>query len=252
MGVITLTTDFGDSIYHAILKAVILKNSPNTKLITISNKIEQFNIKQAIFFLENTYYYFPDNTVHLVVVDPGVGSDRKGIIIKTKNYYFVGPDNGVFSFLKEQDVEKVLEITYKPQNISFTFHGRDIFAPVASKLLKDKDIKKLGEEIKWKDTFTSRFVHTTNREIIFIDDFGNIFLDIKYDEFIRIVKNKKFQIIFKNKKFEKINKFYYEVKKGEFLLLVNSLGYLEIAVREGSAKDVLNAKVGDKYEIKID
>ncbi len=250
--IVTITTDFGESIYSAILKAVILNYSKSVNIVTISNNVEKFNIKQAKFFIENTYFYFPQDTIHLCVVDPGVGSNRKGIILKTEKYYFVGPDNGVFSFLKEDEIIKCYEITYKPKKMSFTFHGRDIFAPIVGKIINREDIENFAKNISWGDTITSKYNERTDREVIYIDDFGNIFLDLKYTDFIKFVKNKPFKLIFKNKVFEKLNRFYYEVKKNEVLLLVNSLGYLEIAVREGNAKNVLNAKVGDKYEIKID
>ncbi len=250
--IVTITTDFGESIYLSILKAVILNYSKSVRIENISNNIDKFNIKQASFFVENSYFYFPEETIHLCVVDPGVGSNRKGIIIKTDKYFFVGPDNGVFSFLKKDEIVDCYEITYKPEKISFTFHGRDIFAPVVGKILRRESFKNFARNISWKDTFTSKYTGRTKREVIYIDDFGNIFLDLKYTEFKQLVKNKPFKLIFKNKVFEKLNRFYYEVGKNEVLLLVNSLGYLEIAVREGNAKNVLNAKVGDKYEIKID
>ena len=252
MSVITITTDFGDSIYSAILKAVIINKNENLKIVTISNNVEKYNIKQAKFFLENSYFYFPENTVHLCVVDPGVGSERKGIVIKTEKYWFVGPDNGVFSFLKSNEVISCYEIIYKPKKLSYTFHGRDIFAPVASMIVNKDDLKFILKEIQWKDTFTSKFRFQKEREVIYIDDFGNIVLDIKYSEFKELVGDKRFKIIYKNKVFEKLNRFYYEVNKGELLLLVNSLDYIEIAQREGNAKNVLKAEVGDRYEIKID
>ena len=252
MSIITITTDFGNSIFSAILNAVILKEYPRANIQIISNNIEKFSIKNAIFYLENSYFYFPENTVHLCVVDPGVGSNRRGLIINTEKYWFVGPDNGVFSFINSNKIKSCYEIIYKPESWSYTFHGRDIFAPVAAKIAKGINVREIGKEIKWEETITSKFKFNSLREVIFIDDFGNIFLDLKYEDLKKIVGNKKFKIIFKEKVFEKLRKFYYEVEKGDLLLLVNSLDYLEIAQREGNAKNVLNAKVGDKYEIKID
>ena len=252
MSIITITTDFGNSIYSAILKAVIIKINPSVMIFEITNNVDKFNTKQASFFLENSYFYFPKNSIHLCVVDPGVGSNRKGIVIKTEKYWFVGPDNGVFSFLSENEIEECYKINYRPENISFTFHGRDIFAPVAAMISKSKNFKKYLKRIKWNETETSKYRVSPIREVVFIDDFGNIVLDLKYNLFKDLVKDKKFKLIFKDKVFEKLRRFYYEVKKGELLLLVNSLGYLEIAQREGNAKEVLNAKVGDRYEIKID
>ena len=252
MYTVTLTTDFGDSIFPPIIEAVLLKINPNLKIIVISHKINKFNIKQAKFFLENTYHYFPKNTIHLCVVDPEVGSDRKGLIVETEKYFFVGPDNGVFSFLDKKKIKNLFEITYYPSNCSYTFHGRDIFAPVAGWISLGEKIDNYARKISFEECATfSKIEIKTNREVIYIDDFGNIFLDLKYEDFKKIVGDKKFTLIYKNKVFNKINKFYSEVKKGELLLLVNSLGYLEIAVREGNAQKLLNSKIGDRYEIKI-
>ncbi len=251
MYTLTLTTDFGNSLFPAILKGVLLKINPSLKIITISNSIEKFNIHQAKFIIENSYHYFPEKTIHLCVVDPGVGSERKGIIVKTEKYFFVGPDNGIFSFLKENDILEIYEINYKPENCSATFHARDIFAPVCGFISLNRKFEYFSKKIPIKKTFTFTNDFFEDRfKVIFIDDFGNIFLNIKKDEFFEITKGKNFELNFKGKVFKKLHNSYSEVKKGELLLLINSFNYLEIAVREGNAKEILNAKVGDRYEIK--
>ncbi len=253
MTVITITTDFGDSLFSAIMEAVILSHNPNAIISIISNNIRKFDINQAKFFLENTFSYYPNGTIHLCVVDPGVGSNRKGLIIESDKYFFVGPDNGVFSFLNISSIKNVFKITYNPKNCSYTFHGRDIFAPVAARISLKENILNFAQPVQLENCFTFQTNNYSHPQfkVVYIDDFGNIFLDIKYEQFKRITQNKPFKLIFKNKIFDKLYKFYYEVEEGELLLLVNSLGYLEIAVREGNAKNVLKAKVGDSYEIKI-
>ncbi len=247
--ILTITTDFGHSLFVGIMKGVILSICQNATIVDIAHNIEKFNISQASFILSSSYSYFPQNSIHIAVVDPGVGSNRKSIVIKTDKYWFVGPDNGIFSFIKVENIKAIYEIIYKPKNLSSTFHGRDIFAPVAANIAKaPNNINKICQNINLKDTFTfDTYKQQEKREVIYIDDFGNIILNLKKDE---LVNYKNFTIEYKKQKFEKISQSYSDVVKGELLLLINSLGYVEIAMREGSAAKKLNAKIGDEYFIR--
>ncbi len=251
--IITLTTDFGETFYTGIMKGVILSINPSIKIITISNNIRKFSVDEARFILSNSYSYFPERSVHLSVIDPGVGSERKPIVVKTEKYFFVGPDNGVFSFLKKEDIENIFEIEKFASDISSTFHGRDIFAPVAAKIASGLSISGLIKKISLSEsyTFSDSFEDFSNNRVVFIDDFGNIILGLKSEDFFKAIENKKWELHFKNLKFTTVKKNYFSVKKGEFLLLVNSLGYLEIACREDNAAKKLNAISGDEFFIGI-
>jgi S-adenosylmethionine hydrolase len=247
--ILTLTTDFGNTFFVGIMKGVILSISQKITVVDIAHNIEKFNIEQGRFILSTSYHYFPENSVHVAVIDPGVGSSRKGIVVQTSKYYFVGPDNGIFSFIPKKDIVKIYQIIYKPSNVSSTFHGRDIFVPVAAKISLDNNcINEIGKIITCNNTYTfMEREEKTTRKVVYIDDFGNIILDLKKEE---IEKMKNWGLLYKNLTFNKISKFYSEVKPEELLLLINSLGFVEIAMREGSAAKKLNAKIGDEYFIR--
>ncbi len=251
--IITLTTDFGNSFYTGIMKGVILKTAPFAVVEDITHYISKFNIQEACFVLENSCFYFPENTVHVAVVDPGVGSERKPLVIKTKKYFFVGPDNGIFSFVNLDDIENIFKIKTELENISNTFHGRDIFAPAAAKIVADVPFNDFLNRISLKETVTFGDVKSFDFEknIIYIDEFGNIVLGIKHNAFLDKIKNMKWELNYKNLKFTKLNSNYFSVQKGDFLLLVNSLGYLEIACREDNAAEKLKAFVGDEFFIRV-
>ena len=134
MKIIALLTDFGlKDPYVAEMKAKMLTINPNLNFVDITHEVNFADIRQAGFKLFKSYRYFPDGTIFLVVVDPGVGTSRKPIIVSTKKYYFVGPDNGVFSYIYENEEHTVYEIKVNDKNVSYTFHGRDIFAPTSAR-----------------------------------------------------------------------------------------------------------------------
>ena len=151
--IITILTDFGlQDPYVASMKGVILSINPDVQLIDISHEIGKFNIQEAAFKLAASVPYFTPSTIHLVVVDPGVGSDRKPLIVLTRHYFFIGPDNGVLSLAAEQDgIKRIIEIQNKNfirKPVSNTFHGRDLFAPVAAYVAKRVALKKFGPNIR--------------------------------------------------------------------------------------------------------
>ena len=185
---ITLTTDFGLSDpYVAEMKGVILTINPKATIIDITHGIEKFNIRMAAFVLASAAPYFPKGTVHLTVVDPGVGTERRAIMVQTKLGYFVGPDNGVLMLAAQsQGIERIHEISNPnlmlPQTSS-TFHGRDIFAPAAAHLDCGVKPSEFGEEIKNPVSTLFAAVQQNNGvltgEILHIDSFGNIVTNIK-------------------------------------------------------------------------
>lgn len=254
--IITLTTDFGEgSFYVAQIKGVILNLNENAKIFDISHNIKKHNIFEGAFVISQIWKYFPKGTIHLGVIDPGVGSSsRKSLIIKTSHCFFIGPDNGLFSFAlgnKKQKIKKVIEIDEKKvenifgRKISSTFHGRDIFAPIAALISKGKKLEEFGKEIEFKKI---KKLKIRKDEIIHIDNFGNIILSI---EKRNLYINKKIVLRYKNKILPaRFVKTYYDGKKGEFLLLEGSHGFLELSLREENAAKKLKAKVGDYITIK--
>lgn len=171
MQTVTLTTDFGhDSHYTAILKAVVMKEAPSANLFDISHEVPDYSVPAGAYTLRKTSKYFPEGTIHLAVVDPGVGGDRAPLAIKTKNFYFVGPDNGLLIPAAEQDgIEEVyrLQTSQLSQNPSSTFHGRDIFGPAAGRLATGEPIKNFAYQV-------STFQPIDLSNFAFADKYGNI------------------------------------------------------------------------------
>ena len=258
MGVISLITDFGlKDNFVGVMKAVILKINPQAQIVDICHEVKPHDILEAAFLLRSSFKYFPNGSVHLVVVDPGVGSERKKLLVKTKDYFFIAPDNGVLSLaLKGQAPLKIIEITNKKYFLkptSDTFHGRDIFAPTAAYLSKGQNFSKFGRRIKSIKELSLPQVKMTSKgltaEIIYIDRFGNLVSNIDKEMLDNFIKGKKFKIYIKDKTIEKLSHSY---NKGAYLkplALIDSFNYLEIALNCGSARDYLG--IGKGTPIKV-
>jgi S-adenosylmethionine hydrolase len=256
--IITLLTDFGTrDPYVGSMKGVILNINPQCIVIDITHQVNPHDIQEGAFILANAYRYFPKGTIHLSVVDPGVGGTRKPILLVTQNYFFVGPDNGLFTLIaRKEKVKQVVALTEKKyflSKISKTFHGRDLFAPVAAHLslgikpgafgYKISAIKALGFEkpiVKGGKLFG---------EILHIDTFGNLVSNIDEEKLFRFSKGQPFVIRAGRRTIHGLKKGYWEGKKGELIVLLGSSSLLEISVREGNAQKVLKVKKGDPIEI---
>jgi S-adenosylmethionine hydrolase len=258
--IITLTTDFGtkDS-YVAEIKAVILSLSPDARIVDLTHEVDKFNTRMAAYMLACAAPYFPKGTVHVVVVDPGVGTKRRALLIQTRNGFYAGPDNGVLTLAaNDQGIEHVFEITNRKlmlPRISNTFHGRDIFAPAAAHLINGTKPEEFGPETD--KISTPRFTRIVRRknmligEVLYIDGFGNIITNIGKRELDLMNPKEAVNVKFKSTKLRlKLCKAYAEVGKGEALAIVGSHSFLEISVNQGSAAKKLKVKVGDKITLK--
>src|SRR3989344_4242675 len=233
---IAILSDFNDSEYLGVMKGVIYSISKDAKIVDLYNRVNSQNVKEGAWILFTTYKYFPKKTVFLCVVDPGVGSEREAIAIKTKNYFFIGPDNGLlWPTINEDSIKEVVKLSTK--NASLTFHGRDVFAKAAALLDKNQNISSLGKktEIKAQLSF-----HLKEREgeIVRIDNFGNIITNLpspNKDEY-----NVKVNNINKNLKFYKT---YNEAKENELFLIEGSSKTLEISIKNGNASKKLNINI---------
>ncbi|NVM29100.1 MAG: SAM-dependent chlorinase/fluorinase [Candidatus Helarchaeota archaeon] len=261
--IITLLTDFGErDPYAGAMKGVILSICPNAKIIDLSHNIQRHNINEGAFFLFSVTKYYPKNTIHLVVIDPGVGSERKSLIIQTENYFFMGPDNGVLSLAATNDaVKKVIEINnpdYFLTPISDTFHGRDIFAPVAAHLANNEPLEKFGPSNQnWiQIKFPEVQINETEirAEIIHIDRFGNLITNISRTLFQKThgLQKKSIDLIINAQKLNiPLCSSYNQVKLGEILGIFGSTEFLEISKNQASAADALNSHVHDRILVKI-
>jgi len=260
MEIVGFLSDFGiKDNFAGVVKAIILKLNPSAQIIDISHQVSPHDILEAGFILKSSFKFFPPKTIFLAIVDPGVGSKRKALIVKTKNFYFVAPDNGLLSLvLKEEPSLKIIEITndrYFLKPVSYTFHGRDIFAPVVGYLLQGIPIEKFGKETKRYEVLSlaplNKKEDLLEGEIIYIDSFGNLVTNIEDKIFNDFVRNKKFKIQVKGFIIDKISLNYSEAPARKPTALLDSFGYLEISLREKNAAKVLGLKKGDKIKVLI-
>ncbi len=256
--IITLLSDFGTKDgYAGSMKGVIKAALPEADIIDISHDIAPFDVNEAAYCLYSYYSSFPTGTVHLAVVDPGVGSGRKGIIIKTDKYYFIGPHNGLFKLILYFEKCSVYEILMDDAvKYSATFHGRDLFAPAAAKIAAGLDINMFADEIKKFNIPSSLYsIDKKNRVIaakaLTVDRFGNIITPLSKNDLLASDRNIE-EVTVKGIKLNTIRSFYDENKRGRLLLLWNSLGFLEISANRASAVELIQFnKISDTIHIKL-
>jgi len=259
--IITIITDFGEGYYVAAMKGVILDICRSACLVDITHDIRSHDVLEGAFTLLCTYPYFPPKSVHIAVVDPGVGSERRGIIVATKDHYFVGPDNGVFSFVyNRESVKKVVSIesqNYLRGTVSPTFHGRDAFSPVAAWLALGTPLEKFGEEIEDYSGATVLPVQKVEDNriegmVIHVDKFGNIITSISPDtaaEQFGYSGSPKFFV--KGQEITHSYSYYAEAAPGEIFALIGSSGYYEIAAHRSRAADILGVERGEKVQLEL-
>lgn len=252
MKVITLTTDFGlKDNFAGIMKGVISNINPSVNVIDISHSVSSFDVKEASFLIGTSYHYFPRKTIHVAVVDPGVGSKRKIVLVETNNYYFLAPDNGILSYcLKNENIKGIFDVTNKKyflSNVSNTFHGRDIFAPVSAYLSLGVPGKCFGSKIRNIQRFKENtpLIKKSLKGIeiigskIYEDKFGNVITNIPRDLFAKYTKSKKAAIHIGNRIIKDISSSYIENPKNKLMAIWGSFGYLEISACEGSAAKII-------------
>jgi S-adenosylmethionine hydrolase len=240
------------------MKAVILRIYPQARIIDVSHGIQKFNVRMGAFVLSSAVPYFPDGTVHVAIVDPEVGGNRRPIVVRTKHGFLVGPDNGVLMMAAEaQGILCIREIA-NPQftlpAISHTFHGRDIFAPVAAHLAKGAAYEKLGPEIAdvVKPTFAAprKVGDSLLGEVVHVDDFGNIITNIREEEIVKLKLKGEAKIKVDSSFLKlKLCRTYADVERSQFLSLIGSHGYFEVAMNQGNAAKELGVRAGDKVRV---
>lgn len=260
---IALLTDFGeDDFFVASLKAVIAKINPSARVIDVTHRVPSFGVMAAGFILFSCYRYFPAGTIFLTVVDPGVGSFRRILLAETKDYFFIAPDNGVLSWiLEEEDEVRVRELENKkyflPES-SWTFEGRDKMAPAAAWLSKGVSSSEFGPPLSSFKRFKIQKPRLKRKEIIgrvlYTDKFGNLITNISSNMLdpLRTKTGKENFVLYRGKKeIASFKENYSSVKKGEPLFLIGSLGWIEISAREDSASQKLKIKNGDMVKIVV-
>jgi len=256
-GVIALLTDFGlKDHYVGVMKGVILSVNPHARIIDLSHDIGSQDVLDAYFLLSNTYRYFPAGTIFVSVVDPGVGSERAIVAVETERYTFLAPDNGLLGFLDKQGgVRRIVRVTnerlfLKP--VSQTFHGRDIFAPVAGHLSLGVDFAQLGPETDRIHKIATPAPKVTKEgvmvgEVVSIDRFGNLVTNIPGE---RLAGADAVEVKVGKVSIMRLSTSYASAKKGELLAIVGSTGTLEVSVNKGDARKKTGAKVGDVIRVR--
>jgi hypothetical protein len=255
MAIITLTTDLGDKdIYQAALKGSILKLLPAVNIVDITNSVAAYNIQQAAFILKNSFYYFPDNTVHLIGIDTVYNDYTRYLAVRHKNHYFVGADNGIFSLMFDTDPEEMVEINIM-QDLKFLhFPLADIFVKAACHLAQGGELSKIGlpvTEIEKKMNLQPAVEKNLIRGVvIYIDSFQNVITNITKDFFTHVQQGRRFMLSFKrNETINHLSWHYNEVPEGEKLCLFGISDHLEIAINKGNASGLLGLSLGDSVII---
>jgi len=259
--IITLTTDYGTSDHFAaVMKGVILTINPDVNVVDITHSVLAHDILDGALAIGQAYRYFPPKTIHVVVVDPGVGTERRPILVAGDQHYFVAPDNGVLSSVYEQSeslhVWNIISEHYFRQPVSKTFHGRDIFAPVAAWLTKSWQTSSFGEPIDDFVHFAIPKVKVNGNKIqgtvLRADHFGNLLTNVTVEDVPDLAAaSGKVAISVGNGQITKLVGTFAEGAAGEAVALIGSSGYLEISVNKGNASKTLGAGRGAEVTVEL-
>lgn len=255
--VITLTTDFGLADHFAgVMKGVILGIAPDARIVDISHEVQPFEIADGAFTIAEAYRYFPERSVHVVVVDPGVGTARRPVLVEAAGQFFVGPDNGVFTMVYDREAHVVRAITndrFFLPDVSRTFHGRDVFAPCAAHLAAGTSADAFGDPIHdyvqlglMKPQQMARRVWAGT--VLKVDRFGNLITNLHVDRFPELL-TRPFELSVGLRQIIGLAPTFGDCAPGELANVVGSSGYLEVIENQGSAAKTLGCGAGAPVEI---
>jgi S-adenosylmethionine hydrolase len=259
--IITLTTDFGNNDHFiGTMKGVILSIEPDAQIIDICHSVQAFDVLDGALTISQAYSYFPTGTIHMVVVDPGVGTARRPLIVSSDRQHFVAPDNGVLSLIYQREqrlsARHVTGEHYFLQPVSNTFHARDVFSPVAAYLAKGVDPEKFGEAVSDFVRFSAPKPKPVNANtlrgvVLKVDRFGNLITNITPQDAPMLFKENPgaFKIVVGQREIREIKDAYAQGAPGEVFGILGSMGYLEIAANRGAAAQVLGVGKGTDVNI---
>jgi S-adenosyl-L-methionine hydrolase (adenosine-forming) len=262
--IVTLTTDFGlQDHFVGTMKGVMIDINPEVKFVDISHAVQPFDVFDAALTVAQAYPYFPTGTVHMVIVDPGVGTARRPIVVSTEKYLFVAPDNGVLSLVYDREerlsVRTISAEHYYLQPLSNTFHGRDIFSPIAAHLSKGGDPSRMGEEVTDYVRFSApkpkAVGNGTLRGVVLkVDRFGNLITNITPQDLPALFQADPppFKIIVGQREVAQIRSAYADGAPGEVFGILGSMGFLEIAANRGAAAKLMEATKGTDVNIVVE
>jgi S-adenosyl-L-methionine hydrolase (adenosine-forming) len=259
--VITLTTDFGSNDHFVgVMKGVILDIIPEAQIVDICHSVQAFDVLDGALTISQAYSYFPTRTVHIVVVDPGVGTARRPILASSDKYHFVAPDNGVLSMVYAREsrmhVRHITSDHYFLQPVSNTFHARDIFAPVAAYLAKEVDSLKFGEEVQEYVRFSAPKPKAVDENrlrgvVLKVDRFGNLITNITPQDAPMLFEAgaSGFKIVAGSREITELRNAYAEGAPGEVIGILGSMGFLEIAANRSAATQLTGIGKGSEVSI---
>lgn len=259
--IVTLTTDFGSTDHFVgTMRGVILGVNPAAQVVDLCNAVNSFDVLDGALTIAQAYKYFPADTIHLVVIDPGVGSARRPLLVTTSKHYFIAPDNGVLSLVMEHEerisVRHITSEHYFLQPVSNTFHGRDIFAPCAGWMSKGVEAEKFGDEVEDFVRFSlpkPKMVteHTLKGAVLKVDKFGNLITNLTPENAPALFEaNAKIKLTVGQALVSGLRNTYAEGKSGELFGVLNSMGFVEIACNRGAAANL--AKAGRGTEVLVE
>ncbi len=254
---ITLTTDFGlEDPYVGVVKGVILGICPDAQIIDITHYVAPGDILAGAFTIMNSFSYFPKGTIHVCIVDPGVGTDRRAVASRCGDYIFVGPDNGIlWPSAKEGEWYQLINTKYFLKNISHTFHGRDIFAPVAAHLALGVPLEQLGSPLKdpvvLDIPIPQRHKDHLLGMILMKDRFGNLITNIHERDIQLLGREGDMVVEISGMRLIGINRTFGDVSQGSALCYIGSSGYLEIGINRGNAWELLRARPGIEVRVTL-
>ncbi|MCX8195668.1 MAG: SAM-dependent chlorinase/fluorinase [Acidilobaceae archaeon] len=253
---IALITDYGNTHYAGILKAVIKSIAPSAEVIDVEHGEWSFSAKAGAYVLLSSYRWFPRGTIFVVVVDPGVGSQRRALAVRAGDYFFVGPDNGVlYPAVQQEGLREAVALSFEKVSslarprlrskgeikLSYTFHGRDLFAPAAALIHQGVSLGELGEPVSDLVSLSLE----EGQEVIYIDKFGNVALSMR-----ELPEATAFRLRAKGgESLVKRGRTFSDVPWGELVIYINSAGFVEVAVNGGSAAEMLGLRLGDQVSL---
>lgn len=258
MSIITMTSDLGyDSHYAAVLKGIIYTRCPSATVVDITHNVGNFDILEAAYVVKHTFPAYPKNTIHLIAIDPDHDVSILGMVMKYKNQYFIGPNNGVLSLICDRQIyegRSIDKVELIHPKYPRSFRAAQIFAPAAAYLAAGRKFEEIGEESRLKVLHWGEPSYAGNclrGKIIYIDKFGNAITNIHKTGFLSLKDGRGFEIFIRNVRLKRIVNTYSDVGKADALAIFGENQHLEIAMREASAADLLGLKVHDMITIEF-
>jgi len=239
--------------YVASVKAAILKGLPGASIVDITHAIRTFHVSSAAFIIKNIYKQFPEGSIHIVAVDALNSPNTKVIAIKADDHYFIGPDNGLFSLVFNNQPAEVVELTITPSSDALAFTAKDVMAKAAVHIAKGGNMNEIGNDYKnyvqltaWQPIYDEGSIRTS---VVYVDDYGNCMFNLEKALFEQVGKGRKFTIDVKRNPIENISNTYSDVNGGDLVAIFTGSGLLEIAINKGNISELLGLKEGDSVLI---